>query len=178
MFVPAAKAVITDFKLEGKAGIGLLPGNENVTLLGTPGSGGEVGAGIFFNDAGNQLTINLGWGSGNGFTDLSGTASGFHIHGPTASPAPASYLQSTGILIFLDSLPGYNSSATNGGFSNTITLTSPQVTQLFAGQLYINVHTPTNGSGEARGNLVPVPEPASLGLLGTIAIAVLAPRRR
>jgi hypothetical protein len=172
---PATRATTTQFDLLGKSGPGLLAGNENGVISGTPGSGGEIGAGISFNDATNLLTINIGWGSGNGFTNLSGNATGHHIHGPTASPAPNSFNENAGIAIFLDSMAGYNSSATNGGFANSVPLTAPQITQLFAGQLYINTHTATNGGGEIRGNLVPVPEPASVGLL---AAATLLLRRR
>jgi len=70
--VSPLRSAIIEFDLLGKAGPGLLPGNEAPT---TPvGSGGEIGAGIFFNDVTLQLTINVGWGSGNGFTDLTGPA--------------------------------------------------------------------------------------------------------
>jgi hypothetical protein len=175
---PVARATITQFDLLGKSGPGLLAGNQNTTINGTPGSGGEIGAGISFNDATNQLTINEGWGSGNGFTDLSGTATGHHIHGPTPSPAPGSFFQDTGILIFLDSMPGYNSSATNGGFSGTVTITPAQAVDLFAGRWYINTHTAANGGGEIRGNLVPAPEPGTLSLLGAGAATLLLRRRR
>jgi hypothetical protein len=161
---PAA-AQITPFDLSGKSGPGLLPGNENPTVTGTTASGGEIGAGISFNSSGNVLTINIGWGTGNGFGDLTGTANGGHIHGPTASAAPGSFTESAGILVGLDSLSGWNPSATNGGFTGTATVPAGNVADLFAGKLYINIHTPTNGGGEIRGYLVPVPEPSSLGLL-------------
>jgi hypothetical protein len=177
--VSPALATITQFDLVGKAGPGLLPGNQNTVISGVPGSGGEVGAGISFNDSTNQLLVNLGWGSGNGFTNLSGNANGFHIHGATASSAPASYNEDAGVIIPLDSLPGFNASATSGGLTNTtVTLTATQATQLFAGRLYINVHTPTNGGGEIRGNLLPVPEPAIGGLIALVAIPMGMRRRR
>ena len=60
-------------------------------------------------------------------------------------------------MIGLDDKPGWNPSAANGGFSGSVTLTAEQVGFLFAGRLYINVHTPTNGGGEIRGNLVQPP---------------------
>ena len=150
------------FDLAGKAGPGLLAGNENGTINGTPGSGGEVGTGIVFNDQTRVLTINVAWGSGNGFTDLSGNAAAGHIHGPTTSGGTASFNENAGVMIGLNDKPGWNGSARNGGFSGSVTLTAQQVEFLFAGRLYINVHTPTNGGGEIRGNLVqPAFDPAN-----------------
>ena len=152
--VLSAEAHIISFDLVGKAGPGLLPGNQNGTINGTPGSGGEVGAGIVFNDQTGVLSIEVAWGSGNGFTNLTGNATAGHIHGPTASSAPGSFNEDAPVLINLDDTAGWNSSATNGGITRSVTLTSTQITQLFAGRLYINVHTGANGGGEIRGNLV------------------------
>lgn len=157
-----AHADIIPFDLQGTAGFGLLPGNENPAVSG--GTGGEIGAGIFFDDVALQLTINIGWGSGNGFTDLTGNATLGHIHGPTPDPAPTSFTENASPLITLHTLSGWNASATNGGFAGTLSLTSGQAADLFAGKFYINVHTQTNGGGEIRGYLV-VPEPSSLALL-------------
>ena len=103
-----------------------------------------------------------------------------HIHGPTPSAAPASFNESVGVMIGLDNLPGWTNSASNGGFTGTVTLTPTQVDFLNAGRLYINVHTSTNGSGEIRGNLLPVPEPGTYALLviGAGALLVTARRQR
>ena len=152
--VVSAQAHIISFDLLGKAGPGLQSGNENGTINGTPGSGGEIGEGIVFNDQTGVLTIRIGWGSGNGFTNLSGDAQAGHIHGPTASGGTASFTENAGVMIGLNDKPGWNPSATNGGFNGSVTLNSTQTADLFAGRLYINVHTSTNGGGEIRGNLV------------------------
>ncbi len=166
-FAASTQATIIQFDLLGSAGPGLLPGNETPgTPTGNPGTGGELGTGILFDDVTLQLAINIGWGSGNGFTDLTGNATAGHIHQPTPSLPPASFNESTGVLITLSSLAGWNPSATNGGFNGTVTLTSVQATALMEGRLYINVHTATNGGGEIRGNMIQVPEPSTTILLG------------
>jgi hypothetical protein len=136
-FAASAQAATIPFDLQGKAGPGLLAGNQNTTVLGTPGSGGELGSGILFNDVTNLLTINVGWGSGNGFTNLTGNANAGHIHGLTASAAPASFTQDAGVMIGLDNLPGWNPSATSGGFNGSVTLDDPQEIALFEGKLIL-----------------------------------------
>ena len=166
------------FDLLGKAGPGLLPGNENGTVLGSPGSGGEVGAGITYDDVTMVLSINVAWGFDNGFTNLTGNASMGHIHVPTVSVGTASFNENAGILFFLDSGPAWNPSAAAGGVTgHTVTLTEPQEADLLAGKYYINIHTAANGGGEIRGNLVVVPEPSSV-LLAFAGLSVFGLRRR
>jgi glucose/arabinose dehydrogenase len=152
--VLSAQAHMISFDLVGKAGPGLLSGNQNGTINGTPGSGGEVGTGIVFNDQTGVLTINVAWGSANGFTNLTGNATAGHIHGPTASSGVAAFNEDAPVLINLDDTAGWNPNAASGGITRSVTLTSTQITQLFAGRLYINVHTAANGGGEIRGNLM------------------------
>ncbi len=173
----SAHAAVLLFDLQGKAGAGLLAGNENGTVSGSFGSGGEIGAGITYDDASNILTLNFGWGTGNGFTDLTGNAAAGHIHGPTASSGTASFTENASVLIGLDGLPGWSNSASAGGFSGSVTLTAGQETNLLAGQLYVNVHTATNPGGEIRGNLVVVPEPSSVVISG-LGLGMLAGRRK
>jgi hypothetical protein len=172
------QGAIVALDLLGKAGSGLLPGNENAAIAGLPGTGGERGTGILFNDVTLVLSIDIGWGSGNGFTDLSSSVSGGHIHGPTTSGGTASFTQDASIAIVLSSLAGWNSSRTAGGFTGNVTLTSTQASQLMAGRFYINVHTSTNGNGEIRGNMVVVPEPSAAAALLIGGAGLLVRRRR
>jgi hypothetical protein len=165
-----ANAAIINLDLLGKAGAGLLGGNETSALNGTPGSGGEFGQGIFFDDVTLQLTINVAWGSGNGFLDLTGSATASHIHGPTPSSGSAAFNETANILI---NLPRVSSSAVNGSIATTLTLTSTQASELLAGRYYVNVHTTANSGGEIRGNLVVVPEPSSVLILSTGLLALL-----
>jgi hypothetical protein len=170
--LPAGAALIP-FDLQGQAGTGLLAGNETGAVGGTPGSGGEIGGGITFDDASKVLTISVGWGTGNMFSDLTGAANGAHIHGPANIATP--FTTNAGVVVdfIANTTPGagfsapsftVNTSATNGSVTGTVTLDATREAQLMASQLYINIHTPTNGGGEIRGNLVVVPEPSSIGL--------------
>ena len=111
--VAQVQASIILFDLQGRAGTGLLGGNEFPTAVVGGGSGGELPGGIFYDDVTDMLTINVGWGSANGFSNLTGNTTAGHLHGP------ASMNQAAGVKYALNSLPGWNSSATAGGFSGT-----------------------------------------------------------
>jgi hypothetical protein len=180
-FAPiSARAGIISFDLEGTAGFGLLPGNEPGSPIG--GSGGEIGAGISYDDIAKLLTLNIGWGSSQGFTDLSSLANNSHVHGPTAANDGAGFTQTAGVLFTLNRTSNAVTGGTFTSPSDTITLTAAQETDLLNGKYYVNVHTANNGGGEIRGFLVPVPvpEPSTFALLGVGATGLLgyAWRRR
>lgn len=168
-----ARAATLLFDLQGIAGIGLLPGNEPGAISG--GTGGEIGAGISYDDVTNILSINVGWGSSQGFTDLSSVSNNSHIHGPTASNNGAGFTQTAGVLFNLTR----SSNAVTGGIITTapITLSAAQETDLLNGKYYINIHTANNGGGELRGFLVQVPEP-SRATFALLSLSLLAFRRR
>lgn len=170
-----AHAALHFFRLEGKAGLGLLSGNENHAMNAnfTAGSGGLRAGALVFDDVTRSLSINVGWGSANGFTDLSGNATIGHIHGPTTNGGIASFTQNASVQYGLDNLAGWNNSASSGGFLGSVTINAGDVAALFDGRFYINVHTAANGPGEIRGNIVLIPAPgaaAGLGLLGLRAL--------
>ena len=104
-----------------------LVANENPSAVG--GSGGEIGAWISYDDASNILSLNVGWGSGNGFVDLTGPVTVSHIH----NAGSADFSQNGGVEITLHTLGGFNTSATNGGFTGNVTLTEAQEVELLDG---------------------------------------------
>ena len=173
-FSTSVSAAIVQFDLLGRAGAGLLGGNENAAAAVVGGTGGEIGAGIFFNDVTKGLTLNLGWGVVNGFTNLTGAATGFHIH----NPGSASFTTNGPVIIdFIGLASAPNISANAGGlFNQTVTLTAVQETALMSNFLYVNAHTAANPGGEIRGNLVVVPLPGTLALMG-LPLAGLLYRR-
>ena len=174
----ASNAATIFFDLAGTGGPGLRTTNENSAVVGSSATGGELLGGITFNNVSLVLSINTGWGTTNGFINLSGNATAGHLHGPTTSGGTTSFAQNAGVKYGLDSVAGWNSSASAGGFNGTVTILAADVPALLNGQFYMNVHTATNGGGEIRGNLVQVPEP-TVSLMGAAAtLGLLTLRRR
>ena len=123
LLVASANAATIQFDLQGTAGFGLLGGNENPAVpSGQGGSGGEIGAGISYDDGSNVLTINIAWGSGNGFTDLTGDATAGHIHGPTVDSGSAAFTENAAVKYPISTLPGWVPSASSGHFIGTVTV--------------------------------------------------------
>jgi len=176
-----APAAVIQFNLLGTGGSGLLFTNEPGVASG--GTGGEILGGITFDDVSKMLTINVGWGSANGFTNLTGATANAHLHGPTASANGNGFTEIAGPMINLQGgiAPGFaiNPSASAGTITGTGTtpLTAAQESALMAGQTYLNIHTGTNPNGEIRGFLVVIPEPATAAI-GMAALGALALRRR
>jgi len=115
------------------------------------------------------------------FSDLSGPTTAAHIHCCVAAPGNA------GVATTTPSFPGFPLGVTSGSFMAVFDLTDTAsfnavfinnnggtaagaeaalATGLANGQAYFNIHTSAFPSGEIRGFLASVPEPATLLLLG------------
>ncbi|TWU58797.1 CHRD domain protein [Rubripirellula tenax] len=175
-----ATAATVNYDVVGVAGFGLLPGNERPNPAASPGSGGEIGAtGIQFDDVAKTLLINVGWGSQQGFTDLSGPITAGHIH---SAGTGGGINGAGGVLINIGSGGGILDNSASNGIVNFTTraFTPAEETLLANGDLYLNFHSASFGGGEIRGNLVvsAVPEPGTLAAMSLIATAVFVRYRR
>ncbi|MEO5712054.1 MAG: CHRD domain-containing protein [Luteolibacter sp.] len=146
-----AGAKVLDFDLSPTGSddaVGLSPANE-VPAVTSTGTGGAVSGGITFDTDTSILSFAMGYGSAAGFTDLSGAATGLHIHGPAAAGAEASVLFDLSTVNF----PAVNP-AKGGLIYGSLTLSPTQATNLLAGLNYVNIHTAANTDGEIRGQLI------------------------
>lgn len=82
------------------------------------------------------------------YSDLSGAATAFHIHGPADTESTAD--------VWIDLEPFHrDATGTSGTLSGILALTPSQVKALGRGTTYVNIHTANHPSGEIRGQIKP-----------------------
>ena len=118
---------------------------------------------LTLNAAQTQITVDLFW------SGLTAPATASHIHGPGGAGTNAP------VIFPFSGVPA----ATSGSIpEQTFAITAQQVTWLFDGYLYANVHTSTFPGGEIRGQLLLVPEPACASLIALAAVPAIWRLRR
>lgn len=151
--VALVQAEILEFDLS-PAGAGLSSANE-VPVNASTGTGNEISGGIYFDTDTSTLSLAIGYGSSAGFADLTGVATGLHIHGPAAIGVNAPVVFDLAPVHFASGDP------TKGGvIFGSVVCTPTQATDLLAGLNYVNIHTAGNPGGEIRGQLIPDPNVA------------------
>jgi hypothetical protein len=130
-----------------------------------PNASPATGFGTVIYDAGlTNITVDENW------SGLTAPATASHIHGPAGVGTNAP------VLFPLSGVPA----ATAGAIpEQTFSITAAQVADLFAGNLYMNVHTSTFPGGEIRGQLILVPEPSTALLVafGLVGLGLKIRRR-
>src|SRR5438105_15476953 len=131
-----------------------LTGSQENPANASPGTG--LGTLVLSADQ-STITVNESW------SGLTAPATLSHIHGPAAPGANAS------VLFPFSGVP----SATSGSIpQQTFAINATQVGYLMNGLLYFNVHSGNFPGGEIRGQILAVPEPGAMGLLGLGLAAV------
>ena len=179
-----AHAAIIPFDLSPAgtdAAAGLSPLNEVPAVTNSAGTGGELFEGISFDTDTALLSVAVGYGASAGFTNLTGPATGMHIHGPAGPGTNAAVIVNLGPLLFAPVDP-----ASGGIILGTVPIPTNEVANLLAGLHYLNIHTATNSGGEIRAQLIPLlesppvvscPEPATVecGSVTTVTVQVSDP---
>ncbi len=172
-------ADLIEFVLIGNAGRGLLPGNVTPPTS-SSGFGGIGASKIIFDTDDNNLHIDIAWGKGNGYGDLTGDVMKLHLHGPTEKRPPDAWSQTGDLIENLGNSLNFNKSATNGSLVDDYFIGNPDVPWLLQGRTYINVHTEMYEFGEIRGYLIQAsqtPEPGSAILIAMAGGALVLLRR-
>jgi hypothetical protein len=159
------------------SGDGLLAGNiaPPTSELGTGGIGSS---GITYDTVEGLFHVDLKWGSGNGFVDLSSDVLKLHLHGPTTGAGNDAFGQTAPLLVNMTTNGSFNASRTSGGINGNFFLDSAGADALLAGRTYINVHLSDTDTGVIRGYLQAVPEPSSLAILTLVSGLTFLRRRR
>lgn len=111
---------------------------------------------VVLNASQTQITVDESWSG-----LIGGAATASHIHGPGGIGSGGN--TNASVIFPFTGVPA----ATSGSIpEQTFAINAQQVSWLFSGYLYMNVHDTQFGGGEIRGQLLLVPEPSTAALLG------------
>lgn len=170
-----------------------IPINYVATLTGAaespPNASAGIGSALVVIDTdANTYTIHFD------FSGLTGTTTAAHIHGPTAVPGTGT----AGVITTTPAFPGFTTGVSSGSYDHLFDLTLASTynaafvtaqgsvaaaetafaAALASGSAYLNIHSTAVTSGEIRGFLTQIPEPATLGLLALGGVGLFARRQR
>jgi CHRD domain len=162
--------------------------NEPPTPVASPGGGG---AEVIFDSVAQTLQVEVT------FSNLLGTTTASHIHGPTIAP----FSGNAGVATTVPSFTGFPLGVNAGTYNHTfdLTLTSSYnpsflashggtaagaeaalIAAMNAGESYLNIHTTSYPGGEISGYLDPVPETLATApfLAASLLLMFFVARRR
>lgn len=137
--------------------LALMDGQQADAGAGTGSLGTGTGI-VTYDDSNMQLDWNVSW------SGLTGTPTLMHFHGP-ANPD-----QNAGVQVGIGV-------ATNPVIGSAM-ITAAQASDLLNGLWYLNLHTTEVSGGEIRGQVLLIPEPATLSLIAVALFATVASRSR
>jgi hypothetical protein len=162
-----------------------LTGTLEVPPSGSPGTGFAM---VVLDLAANTMQVDVT------FSGLEAGTTASHIHCCLASPFLTGV--SVGVATTTPTFTGFPLGVTSGSYSHLFDLTlassynpafdgvtvaakeATLVAGILAGETYLNIHTTQFPAGEIRGFLAPVPEPASIFLLGSGLVGLVRTRRK
>src|SRR4051812_17744236 len=144
----ASQADVIQFNLSPG---GLSATNEVPAVTNSSGSGDKISGGISFDTTSAILSFNIGYGSAQGFADLTGAANYVNIQSPANPTENAGEQFDITTFLVPDADP-----AKGGSIIGSVGMNSEQSSNLLAGLDYINIHTDLNPDGELRGQLIPI----------------------
>lgn len=138
-------------------------GPSTVTQKDFAGSGS---AAVTFDDVTNLLSWNIV------FSGLIAPTVDAHFHGPSNPGDPAGFGIASPVQVSIREVSGLSSPLLGSFDLDNLANESFHESNLLAGLWYINIHTTAFPSGEIRGQVLRVPEPHPLALLGLGIVAL------